>query len=117
MINTVNLASIRIIEGCRVKATTDTLHTTSLKGIRADPASVRQVVRRTCPGVASAETDGGANGASLPGGRKARSIRHFTSSQAAGPITARRGRHAERCPLNDKMYLSMRGRSMARAAL
>jgi hypothetical protein len=100
MINTVNLASIRIIEGCRVKATTDTPHTTSHKG-RAEPASVRQVVRRTCPGVASAETDGGANGASLPGGRKARSIRHFTSSQAAGPITARRGRHAERCPLND----------------
>ena len=28
---------------------------------RADPAPVRPVVRRTCPGVASAETDGGAN--------------------------------------------------------
>jgi hypothetical protein len=36
----------------------------SLNG-RADPASVCPFVRRTCPGVASAETDGGANGVRL----------------------------------------------------
>jgi hypothetical protein len=34
---------------------------------RAEPASVRPVVRRTCPGVASAETDGGVNEGRLMG--------------------------------------------------
>jgi hypothetical protein len=38
---------------------------------RADPAAVRPSVRRTCPGVALAKTDGGANGGSLWRERKA----------------------------------------------